>query len=481
VKDRLTRLLLVAAAVVVGASALATFAWIVATVGVRPLDGVEGEVLFESDRIRAHLPLYVDPAIGAREYGAVPARYYVLYPPVWSWLLSFVPRSTSLGIDGAALIGRLVATFCFLLPFASIARRALREGRRDVLVAAASGGGMWTLALFGASARPDAAAIACSGIALVRAARRKELDVLCGVLLALAAWLKPNVVGIAPGAFLGCAIALGPRSILRPLAGALGAGSAIGVILTAAASRAWLDHLLLSTGQAPSLSLWIEQMAARGPFFVLPFIAALVLGWRNRRDAGAAIATAALATSTGWAFLSIAKIGSASNYFIEPTVAAVVVLASVPAPRPTFAVAAFVLAQVSWNGVATIRSATERIGADRARGAMLAESRSRCGASEKDLVIADEPGIERMLDGRIVQTPFQSTHLSARGAFPLDAWRADLAAREVRCLLMQNDLLERATRSREHDRFPPQIVEMLRASFEPVEERAGYRLYRRRL
>lgn len=479
-KERLTRLLLIASAVVVGVSALATIGWVFNTIGYRPLDGVEGEVLFESDRLRAHLPLYVDPAVGAREYGAVPARYYVLYPPVWSWLLSFVPRSSSFGIDAAALIGRFVATCCFWLPFALTAGHALRERRRDVILAAAFGGGMWTLALFGTSARPDAAAIACSGIALVRAARKKELDVLCGVLFAIAAWMKPNVVGIAPGAFLGCAIALGPRAILRPLAGALAAGVAIGAILTAVASRVWLDHLLLSTGQAPSFSLWLEQMGARGPFFVLPFAAALVLGWRNRRDAGSAIATSALATSAGWAFLCLAKIGSASNYFIEPTIAAVVVLVSVPAPKVTFVGAALVLVQVSWNGVATIRSATERIFADQARFAMLADARPRCGAAEKDVVIADEPGIERMLDGRIVQTPFQSTHLSARGAFPLDAWKADLASPEVRCLLMQNDLLERTERSREHDRFPPAIVAMLRASFELVEERAGYRLYRRR-
>jgi hypothetical protein len=68
--------------------------WAVADVRARPPMGGEGEALFEAARMRAHLPLYTDPIEGAWEQGAPPARYYVLYPPLWSWALSLLPAPT---------------------------------------------------------------------------------------------------------------------------------------------------------------------------------------------------------------------------------------------------------------------------------------------------------------------------------------------------------------------------------------------------
>jgi hypothetical protein len=483
-------LLAAVAGVVVGISLCATLVWIALTTASRPLDGVEGEVLFEADRLRSGLPLYVDPAVGAHEYGAVPARYLVLYPPVWSALLSVVPRGA------AAVVGRAVATIAWLYPLAWILRSAPRERARARAIVA--GGafvlGAYTLAMYGASARPDALAVAASALAVERASRLGRVDAVAGALFALAAWVKPNVIGAAPGAFVAAAMVAHGDARARAravLPGALGAALVsvtVGGALTASVSTAWVLHLFGSTGQEPSLAWWLSQLASRGPFFALPIAAALAIGWRARRDAGAAIAAAALATSAAWCVVSLAKIGSASNYFMEPLYAAVVVLAraDVPlealVPRGRIVAAGVALVQAAWVGVASVRSALEGVPRAHAQAEALASARATCGAGPAGVIVADEPGLELTLDGRIVATPFQSTHLARRGRFPLDAWIEDVRRPEVRCVVMQDDLLERPLErvDVDHDRFGPELRRVLVAETEKVGERAGFILYRRR-
>lgn len=489
--ERAARLLGIAATIVAGASLVATLAWVLATMFVRPLDGVEGDVLFEADRLRDQLVLYIDPAIGAHDYGPVPARYLVLYPPVWSAILSIVPKGASAPFARIAAL----ASWCGLL--GRIVARAPRERRRAVALGAGFVAGVWVLALFATAGRPDAFAVLLAGLALERSARgssaggEARIDVVAGALFALAAWVKPNVVGVAPGALAAAILAGGassaPRRVGPGILGAIGASAIVAGVLTIASGRAWIDHLLLSTGQPPSLSLWIDQAATRLPFFAVLFVSAGAAGLRARAtDAGARVATYALGTSLAWCVLSLAKIGSASNYFLEPCVASLVVLSRADVPslgergRAAFAGAALV--QAIWTGTASATSALRQIPLARERAAVIATVRATCGASPNDLVVADEPGLERMMNGRIVQTPFQSTHLARRGRFPNEAWIADLAKPEVRCLVMQDDLLERPLelRSVEHDRFGPELRAALAAEFQLASERGGFFVYARR-
>jgi hypothetical protein len=227
-------------------------------------------------------------------------------------------------------------------------------------------------------------------------------------------------------------------------------------------------------------------VALRGPFFAAPLALVMVLGFRARRDAGALIALSALVVSTAWCLLCLAKIGSASNYFLEPCVAAVIVLARADlpplSPRARASLAAAALVQLAWNGVATVKSAAGHIASAYAQRSAVAALRETCGSTLDDVVLADEPGLERMIDGRIVATPFQSTHLARRGRFPVDRWLADIARPEVTCLVMQDDLLERPPSDVrvEHDRFGPELRRALTAEFVLVTERAGLWIYRRR-
>jgi len=477
--ERLSRLLFGVAAIVVGASLAASLAWALATLAVRPLDGVEGDVLFEASRVRAGLPLYVDPVQGAHEQGAPPARYLVLYPPLWSLLLAIAP-------SGAALyVGRIVATSAWLGTFAWIVKNASPARRRATAAFGAFAAGVWVLALYGASARPDGFAILLAGFALTRSARRAEVDFGAGALFVLAALVKPNVVGAMPGAFVAAFLTTRTlRPILRGALGAVTAGGTFAAFATVLVGTRWIEHLTASTMQGPSASLWRDQMIDRGPFFLLPFAVVAGIGYRARRDPGALVATGALVTSVVWAIVSLAKIGSASNYFLEPCVAAAVVLSRANLPslsaRARVGAAMMCIVHSSWTGVASVQGALRGIPVAFARARALASVRATCGALDGGIVLGDEPGIELSLDGRIVQTPFQSTHRARLGKFPVDRWEADITHDNVRCLVMQDDLLERPLDRVDvaHDRFGPELRGALVSRFELVARAEGYLIYR---
>jgi hypothetical protein len=459
---------------------VATLAWAALTFAARPLDGVEGDVLFEADRVRSGLALYVDPAVGAHDYGPVPARWLVLYPPLWSGFLSLMPKGA------APFVARGIGALAWIGVAIAIVLGAPRERRVVVAYGAAFVLGLYVLMIYGASGRPDAIAVAASGFALERAARRGQLDAVCGALFAIAAWTKPNVIGAAPGAFVAAVLASRRTGLLAAAGAAVLVSAGIAGVLTGLVGGEWITHLLRSTGQEPSGTQWIGQMISRGPFFALPLGAAIAVGWRSRRDPGAAIATGALVTSTVWCVVSLAKIGSASNYFMEPCVAALVVLARADlpklAPRVVLGGAAVALAQIAWDGVASVRSALEAIPRAREQREVLASVREKCGATANDVVIADEPGLELMIDGRIVATPFQSTHLARRGKFPIEKWIEDVSRPQVRCVVMQDDLLDHPLDrvDPEHDRFGPELRQALVSQMEKSDERAGLAIWRRR-
>ncbi|MCL2778531.1 MAG: hypothetical protein FWD73_11045 [Polyangiaceae bacterium] len=504
VRGRLSSVIFSVALLVVTSALLSTLYWAAATIFVRPLDIVEGEVLFEADRIRSNLALYTDPAVGAYDYGPVPARYLVLYPPVWPFFLSFLPKAW------AAHAARLLVFALWYGLLGWIVLRAPRQHRRAAALAAMFVAGVWVLALFALVARPDALAVLCSGLALERVSRRLStgvkvsLDAVSGGLFALAPWLKPNVVGAAPGAFFAVAFlawlgarrasAVGAKSPLASAWGAVAPGIAgvalvstcIAVTLTIVSGQAWITHLLASTGQPPSASLWFEQLGSRLPFFGLPLASAMFVGMRARKDPGAFVALLGLVSATAWCLLALAKIGSLSVYFLEPCVAGVIVFARAPIPaswrepRARFPLSVVALVQALWTGVGSMRSAFEHVPSDREQAAVIATARQTCGAPAGSIVLAEEPGVEFMMNGRIVQTPFQSTFLALRGKFPLHVWLSDVMHPEVACLVMQGDLLERPLSEVhiEHDRFGVELRRALVERFALVETRAGYYVYK---
>ncbi len=461
---------------VVATACAATVAFALLTLSSRPLDGTEGSLLFDAARIRERLPLYVSPLQGAWSYGPVPSRYYVLHTPLWAAVLSLLPARD------AASLARALATGAWLGLLAGTALGA-RPGNRSVAwLGALFLAGAYPLTLCAAGGRHAAPALLLAGIALLRSMRRGRAGALEGGLFALAAFVKPNVVGAAAGV-VACALWHGGRRSAALLAGLGGVTAACVVGLHVASGGAWVEHLVASTQTTPDLGVGLQQMASRLPFFGLPLAAAFAVAWRARDALAGRTGLWALATSTAWTCVCLAKVGSASNYWMEPCFVALAIVALVPLPAlrggATVAVRVVALAQALWVGVAAVRSSVEGIEAAPGRAAVLAGARQACGAGPADVVLADEPGLEMMLDGRVVQMPFVMTHLTRAGRYPLALWQADAQRPQVRCVVMQTDLLERPVDQVDPaaDLFDPAMRGTLRERFSLVQAGDGVWLY----
>ncbi len=451
----------------------ATLVFALSTLASRPLDGSEGNFLFDASRLRHGLSLYVDPNLGAWDYGPVPSRYYVLYAPFWAAMLAAVPGSVAPTLSRALSIA---AWFGFL---AGVFASSPRSHRVAVAVAVAFVGGLYPLTLFAASGRPDALAVALAGLAVLRSLRSGRVGAFEGALFALAPFFKPNVLAAGLGALAADLVSRRARA-WPGLAGAASSSIACAGVLGLASGGVWLEHLLKSTWMPLSSTLWLEQMATRAPFFTAPLAFTAWCAWR----ANDRLALSALGSSVAWTLWSLAKIGSASNYWMEPCAVGVAIVATSPAaplPAALRAIAApLALVQACWTGVAAIRSSTEAIAAAPRKRAAIVSARVVCGAQDGDVVMADEPGLEVMLNGRLIEQPLVLTQLVRRGGFPEAIWLDDVARPRVRCLVMQSDLLERRAgeQNPDHDLFPPALRRALRARFELATSGDGVWIYR---
>jgi hypothetical protein len=178
---------------------------------------------------------------------------------------------------------------------------------------------------------------------------------------------------------------------------------------------------------------------------------------------------------------------------MEPTVAALAVVASAEAERRAQGVppwseraraicAAALFAQALWNGVAAVRSAREEVPLAIAKRDALASVARQCVASPRDVVFADEPGLELELDGRLLGTPFQMGHLFAAGRLPREPWLRDLERPEVRCVVAQRAELEGELWPPEARRFDLFVRDAIRRRFalDAALSHGGLWVYRRR-
>src|SRR5437763_17084784 len=82
--------------------------FVVTTIGTRVPYWGEAEVVFDAQRLHAGLPIFVDPLVGAHEYGEPPSRWFVTYPPVWALVLALLPKGAML------LASRVACTVAWL-------------------------------------------------------------------------------------------------------------------------------------------------------------------------------------------------------------------------------------------------------------------------------------------------------------------------------------------------------------------------------
>jgi hypothetical protein len=409
--------------------AAAGLAYLAAGLTNRPYAAAEAEMVFEASRIQRGFPLYVDPAAGAWEMGPPPSRYYVLYTPMWPWLLAAMsPRS----LGGIRSVGRAASALLLLLTLASILRASHPRSRATVATGALLALGFAMLVRETGYAEADVPAVALASAALLRMNRRRGLDPLSAALLAATPLLKPSVLGGAAGAVAAHVIAH-RRTGARQLAGPLVAGAAVGAGIIAcfhlASHGAWLTHVVRATGQTISFERWVQEFGSRAVFFGLPHAAVCAVAARRRAGL---FATLPLAASTAWSTFAIAKHGSGTHYWLEPTMAALIALGRSPPPEAPAARVPW----VAWAGTAfVLAAAASSLAAfptlretDRAMAATLAGVRARCPLGPGEVLVSTFGAFELEIDGRIVVPDWQNAYLIRAGKFPLEEWRRDLAS-----------------------------------------------------
>jgi hypothetical protein len=466
---KLARGCAIAAAGVTALSLAFVVVWAFANLRVRPLMGGEGEVLFEAARMRAGLPLYIDPIAGALDYGEPAARYYVLYPPVWSWVLSWIPVGAGANGFAASVAARVLGLGAWAAALAVLVARADRGSRLAALAFALFFASIFNLELFIVTARPDAAAALLAAVALERATRHGKVDAIAGALFALAAWTKPTFLGLAAGAF-GVTLLLAPRLLWRALAGALAVSAVLFALLQHASDGHWFRHLLASTLQPFDRGHWTDSISHEAFFFFAPAAYALARAWKRRDDPRLAVGLGALAVALVWGVVSVAKVGSATNYWIETALGVVAIAARLPptAIASSPVLAALALVQALWSGVASMRSAPEWIASDRRVDALLANARTTCGARDTDFVLSDEVGTELRLDGRLATTAYQMAFLAEAGRFPVAPWIEDIDRANVTCFVEHFHVMRRV----------PELTRALDAKFEPAASTDGWTVLR---
>ena len=406
-------------------------AFLVYGVGMRPYGIVEAELVFQASRLQHGFPLYVDPALGAWELGAPPSRYYVLYTPAWPWLLAHVAPPTLLGIRTA---GRIVNALLLLGTLGIVVRTARPPQRLVVATGALLALGFAMLVREAGLATADMPAVALATLGLARTIRKGGLDPVSSALLAAAPLVKPSVLGVPVGAVLAHLVVYrrgGARAMLTPLA--TGAIVAAGLVAAfhVASDGSWLTHIVRATGQTLSLERWARELGPRVVFLGAPHAIALVVAARRRAPL---LATLPLATSLAWSTFSMAKHGSGTHYWLEPTMAALLALGAVDglATSPSRVLAWLGAAFTVATATVGLRELARTPANDRARDALVTELRERCPLQPGQVVVATDVSLELELDGRILVPTWQTSYLVRRGTFPLDLWRADLARPEVR-------------------------------------------------
>ncbi len=469
--------------VVFGALSLGCVAWAVAQSTERLPDYPEACVLFNASRVRDGFPLYVTPETGGAEYtSGPPSRYFVAYTPFYAMALSLVPAGAAMA--ASRLFGLLAWASALVW---SVVRARDAEARRWATVAALFVGSTYHFARWSACTKPDAIALLLTAIALERALSRRTLGFASGALFAMAAVLKPSVVGALLGVSVLSGVVVVARSLRRRRAmlGHARGLAAAGVV--ALVSLIGLDigsGGLAITQLRSALALkfvwshFVEMNVSRGPFLAAIVVVAVLAAWPSRGTIRGKLALSALAGSVATCAFGLGKLGSASNYLMEPSLVSVIVVAAFGLRLPrslasrTVSLAA-VFVSVAWVDVATARSLVDEVNDWGKERAELSAARATCPA--KGFVLSHDPGLELTLNGRIYTHALEVWAATLAGRFPERVWVHDVAHPDVECFVAETA----STFESPPGVFPPEVARALADEFGPPERIGRFVTYKR--
>jgi hypothetical protein len=460
-----------------GLLGLGCLVWGIAQAFVRPPDYAEGCLLFNASRIRAGLPLYVDPVLGAHEYGEPPARYFVAYTPLAATWLAALPTKHAL------VVGRLVGLAAW---YAALLRTVI-TARPGCRWAAATGalfaGSLFLFTLGSASVKPDSIALLLASIALTRALDSGRADARSGLLFGIAALVKQSAIGMAVGA-LGGSVLLGRERRWR---GALAAGVIVVAVLAGLellSGGLAFGHMHAALGLAFDPSSLAKNVASRAPFIAGLVAMATAAAFQARGDSlGARLGLAVLGSSTLTACIGFGKVGAASNYLMEPALASVVILSRFPLSLPRtrtgrVVLGAAIAVTLPWATNATFHSLLDEAATFGEHRAALQRIRQRCLDRPAAVLLSADPGVEMAINGRIHTHAIELWNQARLGRFPAGLWAADVRHPNVRCVITWTG--DAQPPSAPSGYFPEEVAEAMRESFTLRFVESGYAVYTQR-
>jgi hypothetical protein len=460
-------------------SALATgimVVWTVRSVAHRIPDYGEACVLFAASRLRNGYVLYIDPLLGAYEYGSVPSRTFVPYTPIYPALLSLLPAS--LQVSGARILGTICTLYaamrilshayatddavaCASKPFAARTHRILATW--TVLL---STFGFFEFSGWLTNAKPEAMALACTIEGFLRTLRLGRGSVFSSILFATGFFLKPSFLGLG----LGCVVAsglLGPARIRAIAAYALTMGL-IAFALMLASGGQFIRHMRAALGFAFVWERLGDALAHHLPFLAGVLVAGTVCiaASFRRQPWQARVSSLALGSSCFFACTGLLKIGSASNYCIEPMFACAAVTAHFGLPwnalRRTLAASTLLFSSL-WSAVAAARNSRDDYRYWQIEPAAVQAVRRLCRTTPDEVAVADQPGVEWLISDRVLRHSLEFALLGGKEPAHVVAWEGDARLPGITCMVLYDRDDNRTTLP--DGLVPPKVLAVYRERF----------------
>lgn len=466
-----------------GVSALAV-AWFV-THSIRaaslpfPLDYGEGPLLDQARQIARGANVY-RPRLD--DYPFTVSNYPPLYPSLLAACCSVF------GWSYGAARGLTIVAACACAVLVGAIVRAVSADRRAPFIAAATFVASPYLVFWASFVRIDLVALALSlGAVCVAMTRpdRRATPFVCAALVLGAALTRQSHLLAAPLAISGALFVQRPMRAVQ-----FAAMLAIGVVaaffaLNAATHGGFLLHVVTANVNHFDFGLlrfFLGDLAVTsGALIVLAFVHAATTF--SRRSA-ASVLVALYLSGTFLSALTIGKVGSSLNYFLELAASTAILGAlaishgknDAHAWRRRAAAIALGL-QIAWMvGVSVLRP--ESMDAKLAMRAEF-ESLRQVLAAEPGEVLADETmGMLPVTGHAILLQPFEMTQLSRQGIWDQSRLVTDLRAARFALILINDG--PRTPESWTRERWTPEMLAAIHARYEAVGALADATLYRPR-
>ena len=406
----------------------------------------EASLTYEALRVAKGWALYIDPVKGAWEAGPPPSRYTVLYTPLWSWGLGHLAAPN---LQNVKDVGRALSILAWLVSHVVPVWVAKKGKRAAPAIASLLGATVIFLSRNAPAAAPDMLAAALVALGLARAAKKDRVDEISAMFFTAAPFVKPSCLGLFAGAFLVCIVRRPPSGTsqghklgyLRTLIAGLATFGVLAGTCHFISDGKWISDMVFSTGQPISFSRWLVEFGNRSFVLGLPHAVVAFVAWRKKVSW---VVLAPLLTSITWSTFSMAKLGSGTQYWHEPTIAAIVAIAVMANEGVSFAklyaplriaTLAFAILIVA----ITVPETFEQFRSYAYYDGLLARLEEHCHRLPGEVIVASNVVIELDLNGRFFVSEWQTSFLVRHGRLPIEPWRSDLRLPNVRWVVVEYD------------------------------------------